>query len=129
MSRCICKPGDKICVQSTRGELEVPDDANEVLIEPVRTAGRGGKVEPVAQGRMWTAEWGLLDISDYAKKTKLREEEAAMKARQEKERERKAREARERAEKPKEEPKAEPKEEPKAERAPSGLVKVKKSEK
>jgi hypothetical protein len=129
MSRCICKTpaGDQVRVQTSRGpELEVPDGSTEVMIEPVKQVGRGGKVEAIGQGRIWSEAWGLLDIVDHLKKQEIEAEETAMKERVEKERERKAQEARERGkaqveaklkakEKEEAEPKAEPKPEPKAE--------------
>jgi hypothetical protein len=116
MCRCICKPGDQVVVQATRKDLEVPDGTTEALIEPVKVVGRGNKVEVVAQGRVWSEAWGLLDIEDHLKKQEIEAEAARMKERAEKERARKAQEARERA-KPKEAPKPEskPKEEPKPE--------------
>lgn len=89
LSRCICRTekGDVACVGSTREpELEVPDAA-EVLIEPVKYVGRG-VVEPIAQGRIWSKRWGLLDIEDHMKKQQIEEEEAELKLKQRKQQKR-----------------------------------------
>jgi hypothetical protein len=87
LSRCTCKTpkGEVVMTSSTRGPLEVPDDTEEVVIEPVKFAGRGGKVDVLGQGRIWSKNWGLLDIEDHLKKVNLANEEAEMKARKAKE--------------------------------------------
>jgi hypothetical protein len=76
-------------------ELEVPDNANEVLIEPL-SKGRSDAVA-VAQGRIWSKAWGLMELEDHLKKMQLQEEEANLRKRQEKDRKRKEKEARERS--------------------------------
>ena len=95
-SRCTCKTpkGDVVVMVATRGPIEVADDCEEVVIEPVRMTGRGGKHEVIGPARIWSKNWGLLDIEDHLKKTNLANEEAEMKARKAKEKaEAKARKA------------------------------------
>jgi len=53
----------------------------EALIEPVAN-GRPG-APAVAQGRIWSREWGCLEIKDHAKKQEIVEGEKALKAKQE----------------------------------------------
>jgi hypothetical protein len=67
---------------STRNNLEVPDGASEALIEPVKN-GRPGAAA-TAQGRIWSPEWGVMEIEDHLKKLKIVEEEKALKVRLEK---------------------------------------------
>lgn len=101
LSRCTCKTSkdEVVCVGSTRDrELEVPE-ADEVLIEPVKQAGRG-VVVPVGQGRIWSKKWGLLDLEDHLKKMKIEEEEAELKAKQKKQQKRDEKPARVIDEKP-----------------------------
>jgi len=116
MARCRCMPSESVVTQSTRGELEVPDGSTEVMIEPVKH-GRPN-AEAVAQGRMWTEKWGLLEVGDYMKKVELEADEKAMAERKIADRLRKQQEDQQRAKakemeakeaKEKSEPKAEPK--------------------
>ena len=62
-------------------EIEVPDMAVEVLIEPV-ARGRYDS-ETLAPGRVWSKEFGMLDVEDHLKKVEIKEEEEALKVRQE----------------------------------------------
>jgi hypothetical protein len=82
MTRTISKTpqGDFVIVASTRGDLEVPDDTVEALIEPVAN-GRPG-APAIAQGRIWSREWGCLEIKDHIKKQELAKEVAECEARQ-----------------------------------------------
>jgi len=84
MTRITCKTpeGEMIAVASTRGPLEVPDNATEALLEPVRS-GRPGAVA-VAVGRIWSSEWGVQEIEDHIKKQKIVAGEKALKDKQEK---------------------------------------------
>ena len=84
MTRIVSKTPQGACVStvSTRGDLEVPDDTVEALIEPVEN-GRPG-APAVAQGRIWSREWGILEIPDHIKKQKIVADEKALKAKQEK---------------------------------------------
>jgi len=82
MTRIVSKTpqGDFVSTASTRGDLEVPDNAVEALIEPVEN-GRPG-ASAVAQGRIWSREWGCLEIKDHVKKQELAKEVTELKARQ-----------------------------------------------
>lgn len=82
LSRCTCKTpkGDVISIGVTRGPLEVPDDSAEVLIEPVKYV-RAGVVEPIGQGRIWSKEYGMLDIEDHIRKMKIKEQEEQLEKR------------------------------------------------
>ena len=135
-------------------EIEVPDMAVEVLIEPV-DRGRYDS-NPVAAGRVWSKEFGMLDVEDHLKKVGIKKEEQELKWRQEAERRRKQDEAKPKIfqegngekDAPKEEskvllkavvkidresfkvaPKEEPKEKIEVARASSGMAKVTKSKK
>lgn len=81
LSRCTCETPNGVVIStgSSRGPIEVPDDSVQVLIEPVKATGRGGRVEVLGQGRVWSKEWGLLDIEDHLRKIRLANEEAEMK--------------------------------------------------
>lgn len=72
-------------------EIEVPDTAVEVLIEPV-DRGRYDS-NPLAPGRIWSKKHGMLDVEDHLKKAEIKKEEAALSVRQETERRRKQEEA------------------------------------
>ncbi len=80
MTRIVSKTpqGDHISVVSTRGDLEVPDDTVEALIEPVEN-GRPNATA-VAQGRIWSSAWGCLEIKDHIQKQELAKEVAELKA-------------------------------------------------
>jgi hypothetical protein len=84
MTRIVSKTpqGDVISTASTRGDLEVPDETVEALLEPVAN-GRPG-AQAVAQGRIWSREWGCLEIPDHIKKQELAKEVAELKVRQDK---------------------------------------------
>jgi hypothetical protein len=84
MARIVSKTpqGDFIITVSTRGDLEVPDDTVEALIEPVEN-GRPG-APAVAQGRIWSRAWGCLEIKDHVKKQEIAAGEKALKDKQEK---------------------------------------------
>ena len=71
MTRIVGKTpqGDFVSTVSTRGDLEVPDDTTEALIEPVEN-GRPG-APAVAEGRIWSREWGCLEIKDHIQKQEL----------------------------------------------------------
>jgi len=62
-------------------EIEVPDTAVEVLIEPC-ARGRYNS-ETLAPGRVWSKEFGMLDVADHLKKVEIKKEEEALKVRQE----------------------------------------------
>jgi hypothetical protein len=62
-------------------EIEVPDTAVEVLIEPVDRGRYDSK--PLAPARVWSKEFGMLDVEDHLKKMEIKKEEEALKARQE----------------------------------------------
>ena len=96
-AKCITEDGTQVCLQSTRGNLEIPDGTTEALLEPVKQVGRGGNVVIVAQGQVWSKQWGLMSPEDHLKKVQLVEEEARLAAEREKDTERKQKEARERA--------------------------------
>jgi len=72
------------CTGSCGGdpEIEVPDTAVEVLIEPC-ARGRYNS-ETLAPGRVWSKEFGMLDVEDHLKKVEIKKEFA--KARSEAER-------------------------------------------
>ena len=72
-------------------EIEVPDTAVVVLIEPVNR-GRYNS-NPLAPGRIWSKEFGTLDVEDHLKKVQIKEEETSLKVRQEADRLRKQDEA------------------------------------
>ena len=94
----------------------MPDDASEALIEPVKN-GRPGALA-VAQGRIWSPEWGVQEIEDHLKKQKIVEEGETLKAQQKADREQRVREANERAKPVK-----------KAEKAEKGIEKDEKTSK
>jgi hypothetical protein len=108
-------------------EIEVPDTAVEVLIEPV-ARGRYDS-ETLAPGRIWSKEFGLLDVEDHLKKVEIKKEEGALKTRQEADRLRRQEEAERKAAEAKKAKDAEPKEKIDVARAASGLVKVMKPKK
>ena len=62
-------------------EIEVPDTAVEVLIEPVARGRYDSKT--LAPGRVWSKEYGMLDVEDHLKKMEIKEEEEALKVRRE----------------------------------------------
>ena len=74
MTRIVSKTpqGDFISTSSTRGDLEVPDGTVEALIVPVEN-GRPG-ASAVAEGRIWSREWGCLEIKDHVQKQDLAKE-------------------------------------------------------
>ena len=109
-------------------EIEVPDTAVEVLIEPV-ARGRYDS-ETLAPGRIWSKEFGMLDVEDHLKKMEIKKEEGALKVRREADRLRmqdEARAAKELRKDPKE--REEPKEKIDVARAGRGLAKVVKPKK
>jgi len=77
-------------------EIEVPDMAVEVLIEPVNRGRYDSKT--LAPGRIWSKEFGMLDVEDHLKKTEIKKEGSALKERQEAERRRKQDEPKSKAE-------------------------------
>lgn len=90
LTRCTCKTprGEVVSVQAERHDLEIEDDAVEALVEPVKIVGRGGNMKVLSQGRVWSREWGLLDIEDHVKKMNIKEEEAELQERLAKEKKR-----------------------------------------
>ncbi len=72
--------GDFVSTMSTRGDLEVPDDTVEALIVPVENGRPGARA--IAEGRIWSREWGCLEIKDHIQKQKLAKEVAELKAKQ-----------------------------------------------
>ena len=72
-------------------EIEVPDMAVEVLIEPVAKGRYNSKT--LAPGHIWSKEFGMLDVADHLKKVEIKKEEEAISVRQEAERRRKQNEA------------------------------------
>ncbi len=125
------------CLGSCGGgpEIEVPDSAVEVLIEPVNRGRYNAKT--LGSGRIWSKEFGLLDVEDHLKKVEIKKEDEAFKVRQDADRLRKQEEAKlivsqkGKEAKPKEEAKEEsepkPKEKIDVTRAASGLAKVTKA--
>ena len=71
------------CLGSCGGgpEIEVPDMAVEVLIQPVDRGRYNSKT--LAAGCVWSKEFGMLDAEDHLKKVEIKKEEAALKTRQE----------------------------------------------
>jgi hypothetical protein len=55
--------------------------AVEVLIEPVDRGRYDSKT--LAPGRIWSKEYGMLDVEDHMKKLKIEKEAEALKVRQE----------------------------------------------
>jgi len=82
-TRCVCKPSDAELLIATRGDLEIPDGTTEAILTPVRITGRGGKFEAVGASRIWSDEFGLLDIEDHAKKVEIKEEDRKLQQRRE----------------------------------------------
>ena len=76
-------------------EIEVPDMAVEVLIEPV-ARGRYDS-ETLAPGYVWSKEFGMLDVEDHLRKTEIKEESETLKMQQEAARLRKQEEAKQTA--------------------------------
>jgi len=70
--------------------------AVEVLIEPVNRGRYDSKT--LAPGRIWSKEFGMLDVEDHLKKTEIKKEGSALKERQEAERRRKQDEPKSKAE-------------------------------
>ena len=103
-------------------EIEVPDTAVEVLIEPC-ARGRYNS-ETLAPGHVWSKEFGMLDAEDHWKKVKILKEEDDLKMRQGAELRRRQDEARAAEAKAKD---AEPEERIDVARAACGLVKVTKA--
>lgn len=90
LTRYTCRgpQGETVVVTSTRErEIEVPE-CDEVVMEPVKATGRGGKVSVIGQARIWSRDFGLLDIEDHVKKRQIEIEEAELKAKQRRDRER-----------------------------------------
>jgi hypothetical protein len=119
------------CTGSCGGgpEIEVPDTAVEVLIEPC-ARGRYDS-ETLAPGRMWSKEFGMLDVADHMKKLEIEKEAEALKVRQEADRLRRQDEVKDPVGIEIQMPLAIEKEEPKKKidvvRAASGLAKVTKA--
>lgn len=89
LSRYTCRgpKGENVVIESSRDrEVEV-DDCDEILIEPVKQVGRGGQVQAIGQGRIWSKKWGLLDLEDHLKKQQIEAEDAELKIKQRKQRE------------------------------------------
>jgi len=76
LKRATVKPGDVVCVMSSRGQYLEVSDGEEVLVEPVKYGKVRGEVEPVGEGRIWSKKWGMLDIGDHLKKMNIEKEEA-----------------------------------------------------
>ena len=93
--RCTSKPGDLVSVQCVRGDLEVDEGAQEVLIEAIKDLGRG-KYEVLAEGKIWSKVWGLQVLNDHLKKMKIEEDREALERERAKDAKRKAKEAKER---------------------------------
>ena len=76
MNRCVAQTpaGEVESIQSARGQLDVPDTATKVTIEPVKITGRGGKYEVLSAAFTWTPEWGVLDPDSFAQKQKIQKE-------------------------------------------------------
>ena len=53
-------------------EIDIPDDCLEAMIEPIDKGHSKGT--PVAAGRIWSKEWGSLDVADHLKKMGLAKE-------------------------------------------------------
>jgi hypothetical protein len=76
--------GEVVSIISSRDrEVEVPD-SDEVIIEPVKIIGRGGNVKVLGQGRIWSKEYGLLDLDDHLRKEALKKEEKELQEKQRK---------------------------------------------
>jgi hypothetical protein len=58
---------------ATRGDIELPDGTTEVLLTPVKMRARG-KYDEVGPPRIWSEEYGLLDVEDHVKKLELKED-------------------------------------------------------
>ena len=99
MVRYTCKTpdGDITVVRASREGLEVEDNVNEAMVEPVKASGRGGAVTVVGQGRIWSRAWGLLEVKDHVKKMELIAQEEKLTKKQEADRKREAKKAKERA--------------------------------
>jgi hypothetical protein len=94
MTRITCKTpnGEVMCTSSTRGPLEVPDATTEALLEPVANGRPNAAV--VGPPRIWSNQWGVMEVEDHVKKMKMEKDEAAMKERKRAAKEEKARKAR-----------------------------------
>ena len=103
-------------------EIEVPDTAAVVLIEPVDKGRYNSKT--LAPGHVWSKEFGMLDAEDHWKKVKILKEEQTLKWQQEADRLRMQDEANQRLVK---ENMDEPKEKIDVARAACGLAKVTKA--
>lgn len=80
ITRTVCKTpeGDVVAMMVTRGpEIEVSDNAIEVLIESVKVTGRGGAYKLLGPPKVWTKAWGLLDIGDHTTKLEIEAERGA----------------------------------------------------
>jgi hypothetical protein len=103
--------------------------AVEVLIEPVDRGRYDSKT--LAPGRIWSKEYGMLDVEDHMKKLKIEKEAEALKVRQEADRLRRQDEVKDPVGIEIQMPLAIEKEEPKKKidvvRAASGLAKVTKA--
>lgn len=101
-TRCRIKDGKEeiIMVVSAGREIDIDSDPVEVVIEPI--AGGRSDAAVVGPVKIWSAEFGLLDLEDHMSKVTLKEEKEKMLAEQQAAVVRKAAEARARAAKPKE---------------------------
>ena len=108
-------------------EIEVPDTAVEVLIEPCAKGRYDSKT--LAPGHVWSKEFGMLDVEDHLKKMEIKEEAEALKVRQDADRLRKQDEATQKFIKEKLDETKEPEEKIGVARTSSGMAKVTKPKK
>lgn len=90
LTRYTCRgpQGETVLIVSTKErEIEV-GECDEVVMEPVKATGRGGKIAVIGPARIWSRDFGLLDIEDHVKKRQIEIEEAELKMKQRKDRER-----------------------------------------
>ena len=70
--RFTCKPSNSRGTTGPSLELDVPDDAEEVLIESVNVGNCDA--DYVFASKIWS-KWGNLGLEDHLKKMKIEEEE------------------------------------------------------
>jgi hypothetical protein len=69
---CKLPDGEIVGTCGAGPEIDIPDGCLEAMIEPINKGHSTGT--PVDAGRIWSREWGSLDVADHLKKMELAKE-------------------------------------------------------
>ena len=95
-----CLIGENNCMCSTGDVIDLPEDAQYVILYPV--AGGRSDAKVLASGKVWSKGEGLMELDVWQQRQQVLEEKKKLEAEREEMATRKAKEARERAQTKKE---------------------------